>query len=96
MRMEPEPEAVIASEEELSRLDPVHAVYVYAQNKMDVFVAQLSSVPAVKKLVKICVDDEELFHQLIHSRWRTPRIHSLLSSISCLSRQIPTNVSSAS
>jgi hypothetical protein len=49
-------EAVIASEEELSRLDPAHAVYVYAQNKMDVFMAQLSSVPTVKKLVAVCVD----------------------------------------
>ncbi len=57
-------DAVIASEEELSRLDPVHAVYVYAQNKMDIFVAQLSSVPAVKKLVAICVDaDQEYLPQ---------------------------------
>ena len=48
-------EALVASEAELARLDPVHAVYVYAQNKMDVFVSQLSSVPAVKKLVAVCV-----------------------------------------
>jgi hypothetical protein len=51
-------DAVIASEEELSRLDPVHAVYVYALNKMDIFISQLASVPAVKKLVAIGVDAE--------------------------------------
>lgn len=48
-------EAVIASEDKLSRLAPVHADYVYAQNKTDVFVAQLASVPALKKLVVVAI-----------------------------------------
>jgi hypothetical protein len=43
-------EATISTEKELARLDPLHAVYVYGQNKMSVFVEQLSGLPAMSEL----------------------------------------------
>ena len=44
-------ETTITSEKELSLLDPLHAVYVYGQNKMSMFVEQVSEIPAVAELV---------------------------------------------
>ncbi|MDD9301302.1 MAG: hypothetical protein HUK40_02740 [Desulfobacter sp.] len=46
-------EKTIISEEELSKHDPLHAVYIYAQNKVSVFVEQLSDLSAVSKLKTI-------------------------------------------
>lgn len=42
--------AHIASEKELKELDPLHAVYVYAQNKMDIMAEQLMQLPACGKI----------------------------------------------
>lgn len=52
-------EATIASEKELSQLDPLHAVYVYGQNKMGVFVEQLADLPALSKLAIAYADAEQ-------------------------------------
>lgn len=49
----------IVSKEDMSRLDPVHAVYVYGQNKMSVLVEQLAPLPAVAKLSAACADADE-------------------------------------
>ena len=40
----------IVSEDNLSKHDPLHAVYIYAQNKISVLVEQLSELPALSKL----------------------------------------------
>lgn len=49
----------IASSEELAELDPLHALYVYGQNQMSVFVDQISSLPDVKKLTNLYVKAED-------------------------------------
>ena len=43
-------EATVSSEKKLARLDPLHAVYVYGQNKMSVLIEQLAELPVVAKL----------------------------------------------
>ena len=43
-------EATISSQEDLARLDPLHAVYVYGQNKMSVLVEQLAQLPVMSEL----------------------------------------------
>jgi len=40
----------VVSEDALSKHDPLHAVYIYAQNKVSVLVEQLSELPALSKL----------------------------------------------
>jgi hypothetical protein len=45
-------EATISSEKELARLDPLHAVYVYGQNKMSVLVEQLAELPVMLELAE--------------------------------------------
>ncbi|MBU1344151.1 MAG: hypothetical protein KKE44_20885 [Proteobacteria bacterium] len=40
----------VISEDQLSKYDPLHAVYIYAQNKVSVLVEQLSNLPALSKL----------------------------------------------
>ena len=45
-------EATISSQEDLARLDPLHAVYVYGQNKMSVFVEQLAELPVMAELTQ--------------------------------------------
>ena len=40
----------VVTTERMAELDPLHAVYVYAQNKMSVFVEQLSGLPELSKL----------------------------------------------
>ena len=45
-------EATISSEKELARLDPLHAVYVYGQNKMSVLVEQLAELPVMSELAE--------------------------------------------
>jgi hypothetical protein len=46
-------EATISSEKELACLDPLHAVYVYGQNKMSVFVEQLAELPVMSELAEV-------------------------------------------
>ncbi len=38
------------SQEELSKFDPLHGIYVYGQNKISVFIEQLAELPALLKL----------------------------------------------
>lgn len=52
----------VITKEKMDTLDPLHAVYTYAQNKMSVFVEQLAEVPALSKLYDLyeAADDEYL------------------------------------
>lgn len=43
----------------MAALDPVHAVYVYAQNKMSVLSEQLGELPELSKLVNAIADAQE-------------------------------------
>jgi hypothetical protein len=49
----------IITEKEMAALDPVHAVYAYAQNKMSVFIEQLSALPELSKLVNLIADAQD-------------------------------------
>ena len=49
----------VVSEKEMAKLDPVHAVYVYAQNMMSVLGEQLGELPELSKLVNALADAEE-------------------------------------
>jgi hypothetical protein len=40
----------VISEDALSKLDPVHGVYAYAQNELSVFIEQLAQLPAMSSL----------------------------------------------
>ncbi len=44
---------------EMAHLDPVHAVYVYAQNKMSVVVEQLSELPELSRLADPVADAQD-------------------------------------
>ncbi|HCY83708.1 MAG TPA: hypothetical protein DHV36_01070, partial [Desulfobacteraceae bacterium] len=46
-------EKTIVSKKELAQYDPLHAVYIYVQNKVSVLVEQLSDLSAVSKLTNI-------------------------------------------
>ena len=52
-------EATISSEKDLARLDPLHAVYVYGQNKMSVLVEQLAELPVMSELTEAYTLAEE-------------------------------------
>jgi hypothetical protein len=54
-------EATVASDKELSRLDPLHAVYVYAQNRMDILAQQLTRLPACQKIVSALVKADDIY-----------------------------------
>lgn len=54
-------EATVASDKELSQLDPLHAVYVYAQNRMDILAQQLTQLPACQKIVSALAKAEEIY-----------------------------------
>lgn len=41
----------VVSDKELAKLDPAHAIYVYAQNQLSVFVEQIAVMPELTKLV---------------------------------------------
>ncbi len=43
-------DASIITQEKMNQLDPLHAIYVYAQNQMSVLAEQLSELPALYKL----------------------------------------------
>lgn len=49
----------VIAEKEMAALDPVHAVYVYAQNKMSVLSEQLGELPELSKVVNAIADAQE-------------------------------------
>jgi hypothetical protein len=49
----------IITEKEMSGLDPLHAVFAYAVNKMSVFAEQLSEIPELSKLVNSIADAQD-------------------------------------
>lgn len=49
----------VISDDQLSKLDPVHGVYAYGQNKLSVFVEQLSQLPALSQLTNAYADAED-------------------------------------
>ncbi len=51
----------VISGEELSKYDPLHAVYIYGQNKASIFAEQLSGLPALAKLTNILSQAEEIY-----------------------------------
>jgi hypothetical protein len=52
-------QSTLSSDKELARLDPLHAVYVYGQNKMSVFVEQLAELPVMSELTEAYLSAEE-------------------------------------
>lgn len=52
-------DASIIKKEQMEKLDPLHAVYVYGQNKMSVLVEQLAELPELLKLNNTYADAEE-------------------------------------
>lgn len=51
----------MASDDDLSKCDPLHAVYIYAQNKVSVLVEQLSDLPALSKLTNILEQADDIY-----------------------------------
>ncbi|MBA4366372.1 MAG: hypothetical protein C0403_01895 [Desulfobacterium sp.] len=49
----------IVSGEKLSGYDPLHAIYIYAQNKMSVFVELLAQIPEMAKIVNPYIDSQD-------------------------------------
>ena len=47
--------------EQLSRLDPLHGVYIYAQNKLSVIMEQLSELPVLSKLTDAYTNAEDTY-----------------------------------
>jgi len=45
----------------ISKYNPLHAVYIYGQNKASIFVEQLSGLPALAKLADILSQAEEIY-----------------------------------
>ncbi|BBO85024.1 hypothetical protein DSCO28_55900 [Desulfosarcina ovata subsp. sediminis] len=54
-------EETIITEKETSELDPLHAVYVYAKNKMSVMAEQISELPSLSKLVNAYANAQDLY-----------------------------------
>ncbi len=54
-------EKTIISKEDLGKHDPIHAMYIYAQNKVSVLVEQLSGLSAVSKLTNILEQADETY-----------------------------------
>lgn len=51
----------VISKDELSKYDPLHAIYIYAQNKVLVLVEQLSCLPILTKLSTAYTDAEDIY-----------------------------------
>ncbi len=51
----------VVSQKDLANLDPLHAVYVYSINQLSVFVEQLGTLADTAKLVKACLDAEDVY-----------------------------------
>ena len=54
-------EKTIISEKGLSEYDLLHAVYIYGQNKLSVFMEQLSELPALSKLTNAYARAEDMY-----------------------------------
>lgn len=54
-------EKTVISEKHLLKYDPLHAVYIYAQNKVSVLVEQLSDLPALSKLTTILDKADDIY-----------------------------------
>ena len=54
-------EKSVITEKGLGELNPLHGVFVYAQNKISVFVEQIAELPALSKLVNAYSDAEDLY-----------------------------------
>ena len=52
-------DASIIKKEQMEQLDPLHAVYCYAQNKMSVLVEQLAELPALIRLNNLYADAQD-------------------------------------
>ncbi len=52
-------DASIIKKEQMDQLDPLHAVYCFAQNKMSVLVEQLAELPALIKLNNLYADAQD-------------------------------------
>ncbi len=51
----------VVSEDALTKYDPLHAVYIYAQNKVSVLVEQLSDLPALSKLTNTLEQADDIY-----------------------------------
>jgi hypothetical protein len=49
----------LISDKALAHLDPLHGIYVYAQNKMSVIIEQLSALPPMTKISNACEDAQD-------------------------------------
>lgn len=59
----------VISDDGLSKLDPAHGVYFYAQNQLSVFVEQLSELPELSRLTDdFAKTDEEYVKAILSSR----------------------------
>ncbi len=54
-------EATISSDKELSQFNPLHAIYVYAQNRLDILTQQLAQLPVCNKLVSACAKADDIY-----------------------------------
>ncbi|MCF8039644.1 MAG: hypothetical protein K9K79_10040 [Desulfohalobiaceae bacterium] len=54
-------EASVASDKELARLDPLHAMYVFALNRLDILAAQLTQLPACHKLFSALAAADDIY-----------------------------------
>ena len=54
-------EKTVITEKGLSELDPLHGVYVYAQNKLSVLIEQLAELPALTKLNNAYADAQDTY-----------------------------------
>jgi len=54
-------EKTIISQKDMEKYDPLHAVYIYAQNKISTFVEMLVDLPALTKLTNAYADAEDLY-----------------------------------
>jgi hypothetical protein len=53
----------VITEKEMANLDPVHAVYVYARNKMSVLSEQLGELPELSRLVSLLQNVASVLNQ---------------------------------
>ncbi|MGA6926763.1 MAG: hypothetical protein WBY88_13830 [Desulfosarcina sp.] len=51
----------IISEKEMAGLDPLHAVYVYAQNKLSLMIEQLTDLPPLARLIDAYTDAQDVY-----------------------------------
>jgi len=51
----------VISEDSLSKYDPLHAVYIYSQNKVSVLVEQLADLPALSKLTNTLEQADDIY-----------------------------------